>query len=420
MNSSEYLFHLAEDSGSGGGGGGVPVVPLRVDGLHFKRPDGTIWKYRCVTAFSALDDWIKGDRSKLERYADWTLSLGLNCWRVFGAWNNVGLKPNDAYYPKQYEFFEWLKGRGLYCHFVMLCDQVPGSAVHMTPDRQVNQMQRSITNAAELGNVILECFNEFEKNDGDGLCGLLQHEEFLKVPATRSWWNENESYLTAGSLLDFTTGHTDRGREWARTFIQTLDVSQRGYGLPDGSSVPATRKPHILGEPRRVAEGTTPRQHADYHAGALLYGPGGCLHGGFKSLDGRHESDLQFCVVPDGLSRDCCDAVGAVQRSDVWPLNTPEGHYTRGGVDNFNNDSLAHAVGTPPILHRDRYFGGSSQLPAYEEPEGAARSFFVELGGKWYGLAVDPGPAWQLKIRDGFRLVAQGGYDGNMLVLERV
>lgn len=411
----DLLFNGGSAQSGGGGGGGGTVEPLHVEGLHFKRPDGSIEKYRCVTAFSALDDWIKQRRDKLDAYAGWSLSLGLNCWRVFGVWNNIGLKPDAQYYQHLIAFLEWLEARGLYCHFVALCDQVSGSAVRMSKQQQIDHLHRCITLCRDSGNVIFENVNEFEKNDDDGVCGLLPSLEYHGLPSTRSWWNENESYLTAGPLIDFTTGHTDRGREWTRTFIQTLDVSQRGYGLPDGSDVPATRKPHILGEPRRVAEGTTPRQQADYHAGALLFGPGSCLHGGFQTIDGGHQSDLQFCVVPSGDPRACCEAVGEVHHASIWPLNTPDGNYVRGGVNDQNHDNKQDC----PILHRDRYFGGSSSTPAYEEPEGAARSFFIELGGRWYGLAVDPGPAWTLKVRPGFRLINQGGYDGNMLVLER-
>lgn len=399
-------------SSGGGGGGGVSVEPLHVDGLHFKRPDGTIWKYRCATGFSLIDDVKHGRIDKARTYLRWLRSLGINTVRVFCTWGNLSLRVDrDATRAA----LLLLKDEGFYCHLVGLCDQVSGSSVRLPKSEQVDWLRFCIALGREIGNVIFETFNEARKNDDDEVCGLLPSSDYAGVPSTRSWWDENESYTQVGALIDFTTGHTDRGKEWARTFIQTLDVSQRGYGLPNGDQVPATRKPHILGEPRRIAEGSTPRQQADYHAGALLMGPGSCLHGGFRTIDPRHESDLQNCMVPSGASADCCDAVGAVHRANVWPLNTPDGDYVRGGVDNHNNDNKSDC----PILHRDRYFGGSPQKPAYEEPEGAARSFFIDMGGKYYGLAVDPGPNWTLKVRSGFRLVAQGGYDGNMLVLER-
>lgn len=395
-------------------GGGGSVEPLRVDGLHFKRLDGSIWKYRAVTAFSALDDFIKGDTGKLETYAAWSTSLGLNCWRVFGVWNNIGLKPQgNFYYRNLGDFFNWLMDRGLYCHFTMLCDQVDGSAVRLPKNQQLAHLEMCIGEARQAGNVITEEFNEFEKNDDDAVCGVLQSSDYGHVLGTRSWWGENQHYNHAGSLLNWTTGHTDRGQEWARTFIQSLDVAERGYGLPDGTAVPATRRPHVLGEPRRIAEGSTPRQHADYVAGGLLFGAGSCLHGGFHTIDPRHESDLQFCRVPEGQARECCEAVGAVYQSNLFP---PDCHgYIRGAVNDRNEDVDQGS----PILHRDRYFGGSPVMGAYEEPTGAARTYFREHGGKLYGLAVDPGPQWRLEVRAGWRLVAQGGYDGNMLVMER-
>lgn len=424
MNPASVLL-FADSTSTGGGGGGGSVEPLHVDGLHFKRPNGTIWKYRAVTAFSAFHDWLHGDIDKLEAYADWSVSMGFNCWRVFTVWNNLQLKmgtatgDSQAYYRSLMQFLGWLMGRGLYCHLVGLCDQVSGSSVHANKDEQVAHLLNCIGMADEVGNVIFETFNEFEKNDGDDVCGLLPNAAYGNIPSTRSWWNENESYLTAGPLIDFTTGHTDRDQQWARRFIQNMDVMERGYGLPNGDSVPATGRPHILGEPRRIAEGSTPRQHADYHAGGILFGPGGCLHGGFKTIDPRTESDLQFCKVPDGASLECAQAVRDVHASSLWPLDCSG--YIRGAVDSRNNDVDQGC----PILHRDRYFGGSPDLGAYEEPTGAARTYFREKDGTYYGLAVDPGPQWTLQVRSGWQLVGQAGYDdgqhgGNMLALRRI
>ena len=399
----------------------VPATPLHQEGQHLKKQDGTIWKYKGLTAFSALDDWLKGNKAKLESYASWARPLGVNIWRVFSIWNNLKLKPqDDRYYTELEAFLVWLRGQGFHSHLVALCDQVGGSGVRLPKDQQIAHLQRVIEISRRTGNVLIEEFNEFEKNDDDGVCGMLSPSAYQGVPATRSWWGENQHWRHAGALLSWTTGHTDRGREWTRQFIQSLDVAQRGYGLPDGTPVPATRLPHVLGEPRRVAEGSTPRQHADYHAGGLLMGAGGCLHGGFKTIDGRHESDLQFCVVPSGVSLACAEAVGQVFRSKLWPPNTPDGNYVRGGVNDFNDDNK----GDCPIIHRDRYFGGSPQVASGEFDDGAARSFFMELGGTYYGLAVDPGPKWKLQVRNGFKLVAQGGYDDgvhgpNLLVLQR-
>jgi hypothetical protein len=399
-----------------GGGGGGSVLPLRVEGLHF-RDDSGIWKYKGLTAFSAFDDWLKGRQDKLAHYAEWTRAIAANTWRVFFVWNNLGLKPtNHAYYNEALHFLEWLKGQGLYCHLVALCDQVDGSAVRLSKEDQIAHLRRMIEIARATGNALTEEFNEFEKNDDDGVCGLIHPTIYSHVLGTRSWWGENQHWNHAGALLSWTTGHTDRGQQWARACIQAFDVQQRGYGLPDDSEVPRTNIPHVLGEPRRIAEGTTPRQHADYHAGARLMGAGACLHGGFASLDPRHESDLQNCEIPSGLSLECAEAVGAVNRATLWPGDTVEFRHGRGAVNDWNEDSNPDC----PIIHRDRYFGGSPSLPAYEEPTGQARTFYRERDGIYYGLAIDPGPEWHLTVRDGFELLEQGGFQGNMLTLRKV
>lgn len=421
---------LIGTSGGGGGGGSTsPVVPLSRRGLHLVRPDGSICKYEMETAFSAFDDWMHGRFQKLHIFAEHTRSINRKGWRVFGgAWANVGLKPQGARtYTEMNLFFKAMRDdEHLYIHWVGLCDQVAGSPVHISRDEQISFLRESARICEEAGNVLFENFNEAEKNDDDDVCRVLTPSDYGRMPATRTWWGEDRHWNSEGSLLQWTTGHTDRGTEWTRQFLQALDVSRRGYRYTrdGGGDAPPTGVGHVLGEPRRIAEGTTPRQHADYQAGSKLYGIGGCLHGGFKSINPAHESDLQNCIPPDGLALECCQAVRDVDASTLWPANTPDGNHVRGGVDNWNNDNKSDC----PIIHRDRYFGGPPEgedgAPAGEYPDGAVRSFFMELGGKWYGLAVDPGPDWRLKVRSGWKLVAQGGFDdgvhgGNMLVLER-
>ena len=425
---AQSLLLFGGETSSGGGGGGVGIGPADIgpwtaQGLHLHSA-GRRTKYRGITGFSLVHEVKHGNIEKARRYCRWGRSLGFNILRAFCTWNNLGLKADREAVRATLVL---LKEEGLSCHLVALCDQVEGSSVRMPVQEQRDWILYCIQVAADIGNAIVEEFNESMKNDDDDVCGDTPKSAYdgVRVLGTRSWWGENQSYLVIGSLLHWTTGHTDRGPQHARSCIQALDVQRRGYEA-DGENVPPTGIPHLFGENARVVmDGHTPRQDADFAAGALLFGAGNCCHGDWK---GSREpgSDLQNCEIPTGLPLVACEAIGDVHRAHLaglWPMETPDGHYVRGGVDQWNNDSLADSVGTPPILHRDRYFGGSDELEAYEEPEGCARSFFMELDGRYYGLAIDPGPEWTLKIRDGFRLVAQGGYDDgvhgpNLLVLE--
>lgn len=401
---------------AGGGGGGGVVVPLTQKRLHFYA-GASIWKYRGATSFSIVDDMKHGRIEKVRTYLRWLRTLGINIVRGFASWRNLGLRPDLAAVRATLLL---CKEEGFHVHLTCLCDQVDGSPVRVSKTEQLAFLRGCIALAAEIGNAIIEEFNEFEKNDDDRVCGALTPSDYGDALGTRSWWGENRHFLNAGTLLRWTTGHTNRDREHARTMVQALDVQRRGYSFKEGGievQVPPTGLPHVHGEPDRIlASGHTKRQAADFQAGSLLFGAGACMHGDWK---GSREpgSDLQNCEIPTGEALKCCEAIGAVHRAHaagLWPPNTPDGNYIRGGVNGRNEDNKPDC----PILHRDRYFGGSNERPAYDEDEGAARSFFMELGGKYYGLAVDPGPQWTLKVRSGFRLVAQGGYEGNMLVLE--
>ncbi|HVJ72017.1 MAG TPA: hypothetical protein VM531_11030 [Sphingomicrobium sp.] len=414
MDTKQYVMHIAEGST---GGGGEPLVRLSQRGVHFVRPDGTIFKQRSATGFSAVHEVKEGREEKLRTYIRWLLSLGFNTIRVFCIWQNLNLRADRDAVRRTLEI---CKEEGIYVHLVCLCDQVDGSPVRMSRQEQLDWILFCIELAEQFGNVFIEEFNEFEKNDDDGVCGVTQPSAYGVNLGTRSWWGEDKHWNNAGSLLKWTTGHTSRGKEHARSCIQAFDVQRRGYGYPGGNA-PATGLPHVHGEPARMLmDGHTIQQDADFQAGSLLFGAGACAHGDWK---GSRESgsDLQNCEIPTGAVLQCAEAIGAVHKAHpgIWPMNTPDGNYVRGGVDNWNNDNKPDC----PILHRDRYFGGPPEgqqgAPAGEYPDGCARSFFMEVGGKWHGIAIDPGPDWKLKPRDGWRLVAQAGYNGNMLVLER-
>jgi len=407
--------------GGGAGGGGEPPVPLRRDGQHFIRSDNSaIHKYRGLTAFTALDDWLKGRQDKLIAYAAFTRAMALNTWRIFGVWNNVGLKPEGSYYNEAKALFRWMKEQGIYAHFVCLCDQVDGSSVRLPKAQQVDHLRRMIEIAKDTGTVLLEEFNEFEKNDGDGVCGLLDPSSYGAVMGTRTWWGENANYLQAGSLLAFTNGHTDRGPEHARKAVQSYIVAREGYDYqrPTSGRAPATNRPHILGEPRWIAEGSTPRQHADYAAlGTWLAGQGSLIHGTFHTLTGRGDTDLQNCVAPEGgVALECCLAVRDVHLSGLIPADVAAlGRFGHGTVD-----PLTNAPTNPdcPLIHQDRVFQD------VWNDYGVLRTYYMEVGGRYYCVPVDPAPNWQPREAPGFTIVAQGGYQGdgkggNVFVMRR-
>lgn len=391
---------------SGGGGGGGGVSPLTVQGLNFIQ-GGAIWKYHAITAFRAPELYAKGEIGWIEEYFDWARNMGVNTARVFCLWNNTRYSPITVtdYYGKFHKFLEWMQSSGLYVHVVIFCDQVPTSSVLLSEAQQNDHIALIINASEDVGNVLAECSNEDFKNGQ--VSARFPPSTFRDVPSTRSTWytHSDEDPETPGTWLDWVTVHPGGDPEWAYEGPKILVEAQK-LGLGE---YPPARRPSVIGEPRRIAEGTTPRQWADHAFHADNFGAGSLIHGGFKSLPqaGHHESDLQNCKVPTGLALECCEAV-----RDVWlsglinPQAAELGRYLRGQQD---------GGGECPIVHKDIEDG----------PDGCGRSYFMEVGGRMYGGAIDPGPQnTGAKARDGWRIVKQGGYTkdgrgGNILELHR-
>ena len=371
------------------------AVPLKRQGLDFVRPDGSIWKYKGITGFRAPELYAKGEKQWLQDYEGWVLSLGGNCVREFLMWANTGYGPKAQanYYDLLEHHWTERKHDGLYTHATLFCDQVEGSRVLLTSGQQDAHVHRCVDIAKRVGTVLLEVNNEDFKN-GE-ISARFPREWFTGVLTTRSTWEDNEDPQEPGVYLDWVIKHCDRGDEFTVKGKVLHEAERQGLG-----AYPAAARPAASTEPRRIAEGTNPRQHADDTGVCDLFGLGRCLHGGFSSLDASHESDLQNCRVPaPGLSRDCCDAVSQVWEAGVFDLRcATSGRYTRGGLSDC------------PIVHVDK---------SVDPQRGAVRSYFMELDGVMYGLAVDPGPQWKLEPVNGWKVTQQGGYQGNLIRLQR-
>lgn len=373
-------------------GTGQPATRLTRVGANFLQ-DGRIWKWRGVTAFTALGDWLKGDRDKLEHYADETQRYGVNLWRIFAMWVNTGLTPkgNPQYYDGALAFFAWAKARGLYVQGTAFCDQVKDSPILLTRAEQDAHLRRFVDVARDAGNVEIECSNEDWKN-GD-LAGHYHRADFQGVLATRSANPDDQYPDVFGPFLDFTVHHPPRKLEWARGAKELVDTARLGVGgHPDPANpfhrfMPPTGLPAVDTERTRIAEGTTPSQHADAAALAELFGAGGNIHGGFSSFDPSHATDLQNCVFTEN-ARPFFEAIAEVWAAGITADAAASGVYTRGGL----NDC--------PIEHTDRY------TESGENRRGALRSFFMKQGNKATGVVVDPGDQYPGPIgRDGWRVV---------------
>jgi hypothetical protein len=362
-------------------------VRLSTSGVSFLA-DGQSWKYRAVTAFTALQDrFVEND---LGDFLTWAVALGANTVRVFGMWSVTGFDPRA--YTDYYDLLDntciLLADWGLRLHFVAFTDQVWGSSVLMSEAEQNAHMLKVNEVLRAHDNSFMEPVNEDWKNGG--FAGRFPREWFDGVLATRSSWEDGNTPLECGSVLDFTTEHTPRGSQWERKAKNLLETSRLGIG-----DFPPTDKPAIAGEPERL-QNATPRQYADYVAVAELFASGACLHG-----DG---DTLQRCRIP--ADQGVTQAVAAVW-ADPPPADLAAvGEYSRGQKD---------GQGTCPLVHRDRYDDDGRLV----DDSGALRTFAMLAGGRATAVVVSPGAGWRLEPRNGWRLVRQYGPHGQLVDLER-
>jgi hypothetical protein len=229
-------------------------------------------------------------------------------------------------------------------------------------------------------NALVEICNEDWKNGG--IAGRFHETLFTGVKVTRSSWEDGNTPLEVGSVLDFTTEHTPRGDGWERKSKNLLETSRLGIGEEGKPGYfPPTNKPAIAGEPERL-QNATPRQYADYVAVAELFASGACLHG-----DG---DTLQRCRIPADQS--VAQAVAAVW-ADPPPADlAATGAYTRGGLPDC------------PLAHSDDL---------------ALRTFAMIAGHRATAVVVSPRPGWSLQPVNGWKVTRVYGYEGNCVDLER-
>ncbi len=382
-HSPQCIFEDALDGGE--------VGKIDIHGVNFTR-DGKPWKYRAITAFRAPDLFMSNRLAELEAYLVWAAMLGVNTIRVFATWENTKFGPKfvQNYYERMKLFLQYAASWGFYVHLVGLCDMKPGNQVYLSFEEQWHHLDKLAQMSREVGNVFFEVSNEDTDPDSGGTAKLFPADLFSGVLSTRSTWAGDENPQAAGTYLDWVTVHLPRSDDFAAKGKVLYESQRQGLG-----QYPASGRPSISGEPRRIAEGTSAAQHADNALVCELMGSGGLIHGGFSSLDPGHQSDLQNCRIPSGLALECCVAV-----SETWdaagelihPEAASRGRYTRGGFSDC------------PIEHDDNL---------------ALRSYFMEVDGRMYGGAIDRKPGWVLKPVNGWRVVEQGGYHGNIIVLER-
>lgn len=298
---------------------------------------------------------------------------------MFAIWDNLFCSPEhwgpDHYYSGIGSLLEWMQGRGIYPWLVGSCDQVDGSRVKFSStEALVAHVSRLVDIQRTVDTGLFEISNEDWKN---GLVAkLFPASLFTGLPTIRSAPSPIATSLDeAGPLIDATTSHTARGSEWARKAKDLYDASSD------------SGRPSLAGEPDKL-DNVSPSSYADYMAVCDLFGSGGIIHGGFRSLDPRHLTDLQNCVAPR-VGEYGYEHLARI--AETWTLGgipdtaASQGRYIR-GTDHDDGDLAIHHTDCPAAHCTLRTF-------AMEEP---GKQTIVQVDAN--DMPVTTKPGWAVTI----------------------
>jgi hypothetical protein len=280
-------------------GGGRTVV-----GNMFYDDNGP-WRWKMITAFDAMRLFCDGKTSTLQEYADWSLEVGANGWRVFGNWSVTGLDyrkvPN--YLGGLEDLCVWLATRGLSMEFVTLCDC---NRLGISEREQAVILNLVADILARQTNTFNEMANEPWNNGVDPMMFNLSRAGLL---VARGAGQDGAVYAPS---LGYTTVHQRRTTEWYRYVGKDLGIDIQNL----------TRDAVVANEPNKLENtGYTPLDWERAAYNSAMFTAGMTVHG--------NSGTLQRCYVPmdkeDDLVRRSFHAMSWV------PLEAPSWAYGRYG-----------------------------------------------------------------------------------------
>lgn len=339
---------------------------VHVDGLVFRREDGTIYQWRGATDFLLFKRFL--DAEDIQPILTDRITAGANVVRVLGMVDSFAhLWPQERgdYYDQLGAFLDLVAERGLRVEFVVFAD-----AQIISPDAAAERAHLARVADVLSGhwNSFLETTNEPFKNipGGDetaaGLCRAVMGRGFPVASGAYTAWPPLRP-------CDYGTTHSERKPEWPRTAKDLFDLREP-TGVPWVSDEPTGFAEVADGDKR-----STSADDAAYFAGvAALEGAGATFH-----------SDAGVLSVAWGpVQRAAAVAFYAALRwvpaeAQAWP-------YQRGG------DPGTAGVGNMPIDHDDAL---------------ALRTFCKGDGGTEWCIAIRPTDTWRAIPRDRWQIADQ-------------
>lgn len=356
------------------------VRPWRRDGVNLvDSQTGDVQKIHGVTGFSFIDDFRSGRLDKLRQFGAKVRGIGGNTIRAFGEYAEVPSVQRPRFAPSDYTDAQ-LRDAVTFAHDELGVRLWITALTGLTLDRAA--AERQWNRCQDAGADIVEGINEPGRNGGqNGGYALSSALSMGRVPVwTRGCVDDGEDPRAAGALGTLTTLHPPRGYAQGRKSKVAYEDAVQGARDQDGNWIwLPTGIPAACGEPFRLSEGS-PREIADFLALADLVGSGGVVHDVWPN-------SLQNCLWPTGLD-DRFDAIKAVWSTPMDPSLVSA---------NYDRDS---------ILTGDQ-MGGDFY-----------RYYVMFRGNQGVGV-VTYADTSSLRANHGWRIVSRGGYQGNVVVVER-
>jgi hypothetical protein len=272
------LVRLNADAGEHG--------PVHVDGLLFRRGDGSIFPWRGCTDFLLFKRFREEGGPAITPIVNERVGAGCNVFRVLGMVNSFAtLRVDDHYYDDLSAFADFIAGFGARLEFVVFAD-----AQIVMPDASAERVHADMV-ARTIGakwNVFLEAVNEPFKNipggaaTADSIAAILRGHGAMVASGNY----DVPTCATSFPHADYVTVHSERKDEWPRT-ARALGEIRDGFewGPTCGPGFSGVHVPVVGDEPIGFSETEQPGKRsasaddAAYYAGtSALMGAGATFH----------------------------------------------------------------------------------------------------------------------------------------------
>lgn len=294
------------------------VSPVHTDRHVFRFADNSRYYWAHVTAFSAFRDWIHGERNKLESFAQWTLSIGANGWRVFGNWSRaeaaLDFRTTPDYFQHLSAFCQWMLEHGLRLEFCAITDHIPPSL------SEENQFLQDCANVLRnFPNTFLEAANECWQNAAtDDGSAFVVPSGVLFCRGTAQTNDGLPIYTAAPNGASYSAYHSPRDAEFHRKGKDLKEI----YDTYSTAYPTGTRQATVDNEPTRPdQQGFNVAKFWQAGATRAMFGAGATFHGGANTL--------QLCNVPPQSESDCAKAF--IEGIFAVPPDAPHWEYGRYG-----------------------------------------------------------------------------------------